>query len=396
MNGKWGIVVRVIGLAVLVVAASIGMTYLWNPKPETVPPPKPLVLEPGMTVETFGRTNDLANPVLKELFGLSEAKDLSRPLDSFHLSNDEIIRRAQKAMALAAEESSKNWMKILAKFILWLGFLAYVFRLTRTGRITPGVRKGLYFTAAVVFGVVLGSDPSAMGTVKDAIHLFAVQQVIFPPRLIALSVFLLTVLLANKYICAWGCQAGVLQDLVFRLGRNHKDDRGRIPQYKPPFWLTNTIRVVFLAVFIAAAVLWGVDIIEPVDPFKIYKPLALSAAGMGFIGVLAAASLFVYRPWCHFFCPFGLVGWLVEKVSVFKVKVDYGACVACEACARACPSTVMGAILKQDRTIPDCFSCATCMNVCPTKSITFSAGKRVKPPEGHFGKKRKNEVKTEG
>jgi NAD-dependent dihydropyrimidine dehydrogenase PreA subunit len=99
------------------------------------------------------------------------------------------------------------------------------------------------------------------------------------------------------------------------------------------------------------------------------------------------ASLFVYRPWCHFFCPFGLVGWIVEKKSLFKIKVNYDTCTACGTCTKACPSTVMDAILKQDRVTPDCFACATCIESCPTDSIHFAAGKRSKPPAGKFDKK---------
>jgi formate hydrogenlyase subunit 6/NADH:ubiquinone oxidoreductase subunit I len=53
----------------------------------------------------------------------------------------------------------------------------------------------------------------------------------------------------------------------------------------------------------------------------------------------------------------------------------------------------MEAILKQNRkTIPDCFACYTCRDVCPTNSISFSARNRTMPPHGHFDKKRAPEV----
>jgi len=228
-----------------------------------------------------------------------------------------------------------------------------------------------------------------MGTVKDAIHLYVSTRAVFFPRMIALTVFLLTVFLANKYICAWGCQAVVRQQLVFRL--NQTDKRKAIvgKQLKPPFALTNTVRVAFLGLFTTAAFAWGVDIIEPVDPFKIYKPASLGFAGALFVALLLIGSLFIYRPWCHLFCPFGLVGWLVEKVSRARIRVDYKTCIACQKCADACPSNVMGAILRRDkRTIPDCFACYTCREVCPTNSISFSGKRTTLPPPGHFEKKR--------
>jgi polyferredoxin len=224
-----------------------------------------------------------------------------------------------------------------------------------------------------------------MGTVKDAIHLYGTTQTVFPPRLIALTIFLIIVFLANKYICAWGCQAGTLQDLIFRVNQTAGQKAVIGSKIKMPFSLTNSVRVVFFCAFTFAAFKWGIDIVEPIDPFKVYKPQHLDLAGGIFVGVLLVASLFVYRPWCHLFCPFGLVGWLVEKASICKISVNYETCIACQKCVSACPSTVMGAILKGDmKTIPDCFACYTCRETCPTNSIRFSSDKRTLPPVGHF------------
>jgi len=38
--------------------------------------------------------------------------------------------------------------------------------------------------------------------------------------------------------------------------------------------------------------------------------------------------------------------------------------------------------LRRDRTVPDCFACATCVGVCPTGSVSLSAGRRALPPRG--------------
>jgi len=135
--------------------------------------------------------------------------------------------------------------------------------------------------------------------------------------------------------------------------------------------------------------IWALDIVELVDPFKIFNPLIPTLLGWIFIALILIASLFVYRPWCHLFCPFGLVGWLFEKLSFFKIKVDYSSCIACDACSKACPSDVMESILKREKkVIPDCFSCGNCIDVCPTNSISFSKGKRDLPPAGKFSKRK--------
>lgn len=374
-------------LVAFVVAASSLVAPLWNDKPEGVQEHPPLAFEETMTVSAFAEANGLPNPAMKEIFGLASKADLDRPVTDFGLSKEQILEKTAQQRALGAEYKSKNWLKIPVKFGLWFAFLGFAYYLMRKQKVTGPVRKGLYLAATVIFGVILTSDPSPMGTVKDAIFLYAAEGVVFPPRLIALTVFLLTVLLANKFICSWGCQLGVLQDLIFRLNRNDKDSkRGPLPQIKVPFAVTNTVRIAFLAAFTVAAFAWAVELIEPIDPFRVYKPMTWTLACGGFILLLLVASLFVYRPWCHFACPFGLVGWLVEKISLTKIKVDYETCIACEACAKACPSTVMGAILKQDRTIPDCFACGTCINACPTDSISFTTGKRTPPPPDKFDK----------
>jgi polyferredoxin len=259
-----------------------------------------------------------------------------------------------------------------------------VFLLLRKGKINAKNRKYFYLTAIVIFGVIMGSDPNPMGTVKDAIVLLASKGVIFPPRLIALTVFLLMVFIANKFICSWGCHLGALQDFIFRFNRNKKDTKALFKQYKIPFVITNTIRIVFFVVFTTVAFLWAFDAVEWIDPFKIYNPSKIKIVGWVFLGLILIGSLFVYRPWCHLFCPFGLAGWLVEKLAIFKIKVNYNTCISCEACSKACPTNVMDSILKQDKTIPDCFSCGVCLEVCPTKSISFSAGKREKVPVGKF------------
>jgi polyferredoxin len=159
-------------------------------------------------------------------------------------------------------------------------------------------------------------------------------------------------------------------------------------QIKVPFVITNSIRVIFFLLLVLVAFVGATDIVEPIDPFKIFKPQVIGIAGGLFISLVLVASLFVYRPWCHFFCPFGLIGWLAEKISIFKIKVDYDKCISCEACSKACPSKVMSAILKQDKIIPDCFSCGTCIQTCPVNAISFSHGKRQRPPAGKFSQKK--------
>lgn len=375
---------KFVTLVIVIILLSFLVTSLSLGKAEKKENAAPLVFRDGMTIAEFGKENGLPNEVLKKAFQLQSKEDQQNTLESLNISRQEVAERVGKERTLESEYESKNWLKIPLKFGLWILFLAGVFVLMRRGKITPLLRRRLYLAAAVLFGVILGSDPGPMGTIKDAIVLYGSRGVIFPPRMIALTVFLLLVFLANKFICSWGCQVGTLQDLIFRLNRNHGDTEGIMRQYRPPFLWTNAFRIAFFLIFTLAAFAWTTDLIEPVDPFKIYKPMVVGIGGAIFTGLILISALFIYRPWCHLFCPFGLVGWLIEKVSLYKIIVDHQTCVGCRSCEKACPSTVMGAILKRDRVIPDCFVCGTCIEVCPTGSIQLASGKRSRPPEGKF------------
>ena len=373
-------------IVLVVVSASVLSSRLWSGEQEQLPDRIAVNIDKNITVTEFGQKYHLDRKSLKKIFALASPDDLKKQVADFGMNEELLNKKVNQVQAIQAEHESKNWFKIPLKGLLWIIFLISVFILIRKNRITARNRKWIYMAAVGVFGVILGSDPSPMGTVKDAIVLLGSKGVIFPPRLIAFGIFLLMVILANKFICSWGCQIGTLQDLIFRLNRDRKDSKGLFGQVKIPFIVSNSIRILFFLVLILVAFIWAADLIEAIDPFKIFKPQVIGMAGGLFIGLILVLSLFVYRPWCHFFCPFGLVGWLAEKVSFFKIKVDYDKCISCRACSKACPSTVMEAILKQDRVIPDCFSCGTCIETCPVNAISFDRGKRQKPPAGKFDK----------
>ncbi len=383
---------RTVGIFVLLIALIVFLSgisnTLWGGKPEALPEPTDFTIDEGMTLQDFGAANDLTNPMLKEIFGLQTNSELQNILSDYG-TPEQIQSFATAKLALVAEEESKNWIKIAIKFVLWSAFLITVFLVFKQRKVTPVIRYSTLVSSVLIFGIIMGSDPSPMGTVKDAIYLYGAKGAIFSQRMIALVVFLLMVFIANKYICSWGCQAGVLQDLIFRMNQNSKRKSLLGKQVKIPFVITNTLRIIFFVVFTILAFGWSLEVIEPIDPFRIYNPAHLTLSAIIAVSAIYLISLFIYRPWCHFACPFGLTGWIVEKISLVRISVDYNTCIACQKCATACPSTVMNAILKQEeKTIPDCFSCYTCRDVCPSDSISYSTRKRVKAPSGFFSKKK--------
>ncbi len=387
---NYQVILTVLLLVFLVIGLSYLSTKVWSGKAKThIEVPTSFQFIAGESLAQFGKANHIPEKVLLKALGVKDKSELLKSITDLEITQDQISRSLTSQMAIYIENQKKNWQKIIIKFILWAFYLTVGFILIRHKKLHAKNRKWFYAGAIILFGIILGSDPSPMGTVKDALMMLTIHQAVFLPRMIALTVFLAFVIIANKSICAWGCQLGVLQDFIFRLNRNKKGNKGIIRQYKIPFKISNTIRISFFVILLLISSIWALDLVELVDPFKIFNPLIPTLFGWIFIALILIASLFVYRPWCHLFCPFGLVGWLFEKISFFKIKVDYNSCIACDACSKACPSDVMESILKREKkVIPDCFSCGNCIDVCPTDSISFSKGKRDLPPAGKFTKRK--------
>ncbi|NPV46117.1 MAG: 4Fe-4S dicluster domain-containing protein [Armatimonadetes bacterium] len=309
-----------------------------------------------------------ASALAREL-GLPPALDLSRPLgevmDQHGLQPQALQAAVARLNPVAAEAASKDWRRIRLKFGLWVVFfLAAMVLLTRV-RITLALRVSLLALASLVFGVWLGVEPNAPGTIKDGLVLYGESGVIFPPRLLAFVGFMLMTIIGNKVFCGWGCQFGTLQDLVSHVP---------VPRWKPPFWLSNAVRATTFAAIAGCALLIPLDILEPVDPFRVFRLGAPLAVGVA-VGMLIA-GLFVYRPWCTFFCPFGLVSWLSERLALARVRINHDTCIHCKACERACPTHSMAGLRARRPFAQDCFACGACLRTCPVGALRWG----LRPP----------------
>ena len=159
---------------------------------------------------------------------------------------------------------------------------------------------------------------------------------------------------------------GLLQDLLHRVG---------LPKWKPPFRLSNTARVISFVALVAALMIAGLDWIGVIDPFKLFQFNFTLWIGL-FSAAILVASLFVYRPWCQFLCPFGLIGWLVEQVSLLRPRTNREACKECELCVKACPTQAMSDFYDGKKIHADCFACGACIAACPQDE---ALGWRMKP-----------------
>jgi polyferredoxin len=172
-----------------------------------------------------------------------------------------------------------------------------------------------------------------------------------------LVVLLAVVWASNKTICGWACQLGLLQDLLYSVP---------VRKWRPPFWLANTIRGVAFAGLLLGLLVAGMDWIGWINPFQMFRIEFTWAIG-GFAAILLIASLFIYRPWCQFLCPFGFVSWLVEQFSLLRPRINWEVCKKCQLCVKACPTRAMADFYSGKKIHADCFACGACFTACPQR-----------------------------
>ncbi|MBN1211906.1 MAG: hypothetical protein JXA92_04955, partial [candidate division Zixibacteria bacterium] len=162
-------------LALLTVTAvlllSLLAVYLWGGKPEIVEHYEIKIATPNMTAAGIARQNEIPlNPVLKAL-GIDSARAGNVTLAELNIEPDAAVEKITKTMVLYDEQRTKNWVKILIKFAFWFILLPVPLVLLIRKKMNPKKRKLLYGLSITIIGVALGSDPSPMGTVKDAVFL---------------------------------------------------------------------------------------------------------------------------------------------------------------------------------------------------------------------------------
>jgi len=144
-------------------------------------------------------------------------------------------------------------------------------------RVTARMRLAFVVGGVLVFGLLFGQlasgrmDPSPVFSLRSLLRLLTMPT---PPRLTAtrqeiilpiagmLALLLGTVWVSNKSICGWGCQLGLLQDLLHRVS---------LPKWKPPFWLSNAMRLLAFVGLVGGLVAAGVDWIGWIDPFQSFR-----------------------------------------------------------------------------------------------------------------------------
>ena len=143
---------------------------------------------------------------------------------------------------------------------------------------------------------------------------------------------LIVALFAGRAFCAGVCPHGALQDLLL------------IKPIKVPAWLEHALGIVpfiflgFGLSFAATGTGFPICRYDPIVPiFRLNGPSLLITLAV----VTLLIGLFVGRPYCRFFCPYGALLKLASLASKWRVRVTPDYCTQCQLCENSCPFGAM-------------------------------------------------------
>ena len=200
------------------------------------------------------------------------------------------------------------------------------------------------------------------------------------------GILLLYSILFGRMICGWLCPFGLVQELLYKI---KTPKLGKSPVTRLLSYLKYVILVFF--VFIVPITYAFKD--TPLPAFCKYICPAgtieggllllsneINASYFSMLGPIftwkflmmvsiVVGSIFAFRLFCRFLCPLGALYGLFNKISFFGVKVNMDKCTRCNLCVSHCKLDI--------RHVGDqeCISCGECIDVCPTKAISWKGGK---------------------
>ena len=197
---------------------------------------------------------------------------------------------------------------------------------------------------------------------------------------------LLLGVLLGRFICGFLCPFGWFQELLHKIPTRKLSTK----RLKPLTYIKYAVlllAVVLLPALIKNDVGMGdpffckylcpQGVLEGAIPLAAVNSGIRSALGVLFswkLGILITVvvlSVLFYRPFCKWLCPLGAFYALMNRVSLFGMKVDKHKCVSCGKCAKACKMDV-DVTKNPDHT--ECIRCGMCIRACPTKAVSFCYG----------------------
>jgi len=352
--------------------ALVAAGWLLEPRGEQAPPS----FTTAMSIREIAPKLDVTGKALARAFGLSLDVPKGKPLEQLRIDQNKLDHVAAH---LHSHQSGRLKYYVFAALVLWA--LVFLTRLGRPDGSPNDERRSWYprapyvvalLIAVAVCGFALGKSPNPM---EGAVKVFKSMVGLYPSvweKVAALAFFLALAVVGNKLVCGWACPFGALQELLYSL-RLFKQNKRR----KIPFLVSNAIRgTLFVAMLlllfrVVGGHKGGFVLYHSMNPFNLFGLHFDELPVLITIVIACVLSLAIYRPFCRFICPFGLVSWLVEGLSLARVRIDASRCNQCGACVQACPLDAAKHRVAGRLFAADCYSCARCLNVCPHDAISY-------------------------
>jgi len=278
------------------------------------------------------------------------------------------IKRGRLIVQVLFAALSNGYLKGFAKGRIYTGNSKFL--------CTPGMN--CYSCPGALFSCPIGSLQATLSARGFLISMYAV----------GFMVLFGTVL--GRAVCGFLCPFGLIQDLLYRIPFRRKIGKLR---YEKPLRL---LRVLVLTLFVILLPLLAVDItglgqpwfcklICPVGTLEAGVPLVLANSMIrGAIGFLYTwkvllllltllISIVIYRPFCRYLCPLGLVYGLFNRFALYRYEIDSERCTLCGLCQKRCKLDI--AVFKNPNSI-DCIRCGECITSCPENAIRSTLRRR--------------------
>ncbi len=181
-------------------------------------------------------------------------------------------------------------------------------------------------------------------------------------------ILLLSTVLGGAFFCGWLCPFGTAQEIISKIGNKLHIKKLRVPKKIHKY-------LIFLRYGISASAIIGFAFFTPFDA-RIALLDILHGSKIAIISYVSfflflISALFIQRPFCNYFCPYGANFGLRSIARIFTIRRHEDLCINCKICDKTCPMHINISEHGDVRSL-QCISCMACVSNCPKKgALTY-------------------------
>ena len=175
--------------------------------------------------------------------------------------------------------------------------------------------------------------------------------------IVGVLLFIALTFVFGRIFCGYICPIGAVQELAYCMQTKKLKITKKTTVY--------AIHILFFGAFLISGLIFSIAILRYLGFYDFFHMNTVSPFFYVFLSILIV-SIFIYRPFCRLFCPYGLILSIVSAKSVFKLQRNEN-CTDCSRCERICPTNE----IKSDSKL-ECYLCNRCREVCRVDAIDYS------------------------